>query len=58
MLSFDNFLRIAELKTCREDFRIAHVGEPRQKLAYLCRDGIMLITVPSQYEFGLFLEIL
>ena len=58
MLPCDQFLRIAQTKTVREDVRIGHLAEAGQARPDLGGDRIVTVTMPAQDELGLFAEVL
>ena len=58
MLPGDQFLRIAEFETLRQDFGISHLAETRQARPDLGCDRIVPVTMPAQDELGLFPEVL
>jgi hypothetical protein len=58
ILSCDHFLRISEIKVGSKNLLIGHIQEARHNRADLCGDGIVPVTMPAQYEFGLLFEVL
>jgi hypothetical protein len=57
MLPCDQFLRIAELETLRENFGVGHLAVARQPRPDLRRDRIIAVAMPAQDELGLLSEV-